>query len=202
MTDILAIRSVPKERFRRLQKYAIILFRSIFLVYNLMLTTIFYCKVTKKMSNYSLLIKQGSVLLLSLATVFATARHQKLEAQETEGNVTIEEVTEGEDVVVGEEVTVRGEATEVEPGVSFVMQEEGFLEGDAVLVINTSEKVIPEGVDELPLQVTGELGTLVLADVEREYGLDLDPELYVDYESSASNFCRLYGVVSRHRRGF
>ena len=135
------------------------------------------------MLNSNLLIKQSTVLLLSLVTVFATASHQKLEAQETDSNTTIEELSEGEDVAVGEEVTVRGEATEVEPGISFVMQEEGFLEGDEVLVINVSDKTIPEGVDELPLQVTGEVGTLVLADVEREYGLDLDPELYVEYET-------------------
>ena len=153
------------------------------LVKNSKLATILRLFRLKKMLNYNLLIKQSSILLLSLATVFATASHQQLKAQETEGNTTIEELSEGEDVVVGEEVTVRGEATEIDPGISFVMQEEGFLEGDEVLVINVSDKTLPEGVDDLPLQVTGEVGTLVLADVEREYGLDLDPELYVDYES-------------------
>jgi hypothetical protein len=147
------------------------------------------------MLDYKLLLKQSSVLLLSLAAVFATATHQKLEAQETEGNVTIDEITDGEDVAVGEEVTVRGEVTEVEPGISFVMQDDDFLSGDEVLVINTSEKTLPEGVDDLPLQVTGEVGALVLADVEREYGLDLDPELYVDYESQPVIFAN-YMVLS------
>ena len=147
------------------------------------------------MLDYNLLIKRSSILLLSLATVFATSSHQKLEAQEEEENVTIEEVTEGEDVAVGEEVTVRGEVTEVEPGVSFVMQDDDFLSGDEVLVINTSQKTLPEGGDDLPLQVTGEVGALVLADVEREYGLDLDPELYVDYESQPVIFAD-YMVLS------
>ena len=147
------------------------------------------------MLDYKLLLKQSSVLLLSLAAVFATATHQKLEAQETEENVTIDEITDGEDVAVGEEVTVRGEVTEVEPGISFVMQDDDFLSGDEVLVINTSQKTLPEGVDDLPLQVTGEVGALVLADVEREYGLDLDPELYVDYESQPVIFAN-YMVLS------
>ena len=84
------------------------------------------------MSNYNLLIKQSSVLLLSLIAVFATAKHHKLEAQETPRNTTLEEISEGEGVVVGQEVTVRGETEEVEPGVSFVIEEEGFLEGDEV----------------------------------------------------------------------
>ena len=147
------------------------------------------------MLNYKLLIKQGSILLLSLATVFAVAKQHKLEAQEADENVTIEEVSEGEDVVVGEEVTVRGEVTEVEPGIAFTMQEEGFLSGDEVLVINVSERTLPEGVDDLPLQVTGEVGTLVFADVETEYGLDLDPELYADYESQTVIFAD-YMVLS------
>jgi hypothetical protein len=43
--------------------------------------------------------------------------------------------------------------------------------------------MLPEIPDEqLELQVTGELGKLVLADVESEYDLDLDPALYAEYE--------------------
>lgn len=159
-----------------------ILFVSNCFAFSLTLSNI-YRKVIKNMSNYSLLIKQGSVLLLSLFTVFAAAKYTELQAQETEGNTTIEEISEDEEVVDGEEVTVRGEVEEVEPGVSFVIQEEGFLEGDEVLVINVSDQIVSEGAEDLPLQVTGEVGTLVMADVEEEYGLGLDPDLYVEYES-------------------
>lgn len=125
-----------------------------------------------------------NVLLLSLITLFGAVQSPKLQAQEVEGNNTIEEISESEDTFVGEEVTVRGEVTAVEPGVSFVMQEEGFLEGDRVLVINTSDELLPiPEEDDLSIQVTGEIGTLILADVERDYQLDLDPELYVEYEN-------------------
>lgn len=147
------------------------------------------------MSNYNLLLKQGSALLLSLAAVFATATYHKLQAQETDGNETIEEITEGEEVVAGEEVTVRGEVEEVEPGISFTIEEEGFLEGDEVLVINVSDTEIPVGTEDLPLQITGEVGTLITADVEEEYGLALDPDLYVDYESQPVIFAD-YMVLS------
>ena len=147
------------------------------------------------MSNYNLLLKQGSAILLSLAAVFATAKHQELQAQETDGNATIEEISEGEEVVVGEEVTVRGEVEEVEPGISFTIQEEGLFQGDEVLVINVSDTEIPVGTEDLPLQITGEVGTLVTADVEEEYGLDLDPDFYVDYESQPVIFAD-YMVLS------
>ena len=129
------------------------------------------------------LIGTGSISLLALASMFIAVEGKRLQAQETDGNTTIEEISEDEDNASGEEVTVRGEVEEVESGVSFVLQKEGFLEGDEVLVINVSEQVVPEDAENLPLQITGELGTLVLADIERDYGLELDPDLYVDYET-------------------
>lgn len=134
------------------------------------------------MSKYNL-INKSSTLLLVLATIFTVGQYQSLQAQETDSNVTIEDIAEEDNVALGEEVTVRGEVTEVEPGRSFVLQEEGLFEGDEVLVINVSQQMLPEQQDDLELQVTGEKGMLILADVEQEYGLDLNPELYVDYEN-------------------
>jgi len=132
------------------------------------------------MKKYTSIIKYSSALLLALSAVFIGAEYQQTQAQE--GNATIEEIAE-EEVMPGTEVTVRGEVEAVEPGLSFLIEEEGFFEGDEVLVINVSEKILPEDADDLQVQITGELGTLVLADVERDYGLDLDPELYIDYEN-------------------
>ncbi len=47
----------------------------------------------------------------------------------------------------------------------------------------------------LKLQVTGEVETLVLADVERDYDLDLDPEIYTEYETKPVIFAT-YMVAS------
>ena len=147
------------------------------------------------MAKYKLIVNYGSALLLGLVATFMTAEYQNLQAQEVDNNATIEEIAEEETTNLGKEVSVRGEVQEVKPGVSFTIEEEGFLEGDKVLVINVSEQVIPENANELKLQVTGELGTLVLADVESDYGLDLDPELYVEYENKPVIFAS-YMVAS------
>ena len=88
------------------------------------------------MSNFNLLISRSSVLLLALAAVFTTVESKELEAQETDGNTTIEELSEEKNNTLGKKVTVRGEVGEVDPGVSFAIEEDGFLEGDKVLVIN------------------------------------------------------------------
>ena len=136
------------------------------------------------MSQYKTLIHLGTTaLVISLISIFATVETQKVKAQETDSNTTIEEISEEEDNTVGKEVTVRGKVVEVEPGVSFTLEEEGFLEGDKVLVINVSGKMLPPVSDELGLQVTGEVKRLVLIDIEREYELGLDPELYAEYEN-------------------
>ncbi|MEM8831762.1 MAG: hypothetical protein AAGE96_20735, partial [Cyanobacteria bacterium P01_G01_bin.19] len=135
------------------------------------------------MTKYQLLISKSSILLLALGTIFAGVEAQELRAQEADGNTSIEEIAEQENTTIGEEVTVRGEAEEVETGISFMIEEEGLFQEDEVLVINVSEQIVPEGAEDLRLQVTGELGSLVIADVERDYGLDLDPELYAEYES-------------------
>ena len=137
------------------------------------------------MSSYKTIVKLGTgALFVSLVSVFGVVESNKLQAQEIEENTTIDEIADDEDVVIGEEVTVRGEVEEFEPGVSFVLEEEGFLEGDEVLVINVSAEPVPVlPSEDLELQVTGEVGNLVLADVERDYGLVFDPELYVDYEN-------------------
>lgn len=134
------------------------------------------------MAKYNL-INQGSTFLLALATMFLVGEPQTLQAQETDSNLTIEDIAEQDNITVGTPVTVRGEVKEVERGISFMLQEAGFFERDEVLVINVSRRILPEKAQNLELQVTGKIGMLVLEDVEREYGLDLDPELYVEYES-------------------
>ena len=80
------------------------------------------------MSKCNKLINLGvSALFLSLIPTIIAVESTNIQAQETEGNTTIEEIAEEENNTIGQEVTVRGEVKEVEPGVSFVLQEEGFI---------------------------------------------------------------------------
>jgi len=48
--------------------------------------------------------------------------------------------------------------------------------------VNASREpvVLPEG--DIEVQMTGKVAKFVVADVERDYDFDLDPELYVEYE--------------------
>ena len=145
-------------------------------------------------SQLNLLAKLGTgALILSLVSVLAFDKQADLQAQETENNATIEEIENDNSGKMGEQVTVRGEVNEVEPGVSFQIAEEGFLEGSEVLVLNVSGETLPEMPDEdLELQVTGELGEFIYADVDSLYDLDLEPDLYVDYEDKPVIFAESF----------
>ncbi|HHP7232014.1 MAG TPA: hypothetical protein ACFCUY_14295 [Xenococcaceae cyanobacterium] len=135
------------------------------------------------MFKSNLLTKLGvSTLFLALASVAITVP-PSLQAQETDSNSTIENLNDDATDLVGETVTVRGQVAEIEPGMSFTIEEEGFLQGDDVLVVNVSGEMLPEMPDdELEMQVTGEVGRFVYADVNSLYDFDLDPDLYADYE--------------------
>ncbi|MBE9127139.1 MULTISPECIES: hypothetical protein [unclassified Coleofasciculus] len=102
------------------------------------------------------------------------------EIQEGKTNVTTEDVAENTESVIGQEITVRSLVGEAVGKSGFVMNTE---EDKPILVINATGTVFTLPAEEdMPVQATGQVAQFVLADVEKEYGLDLEDELYVDYE--------------------
>ncbi|ACK69755.1 conserved hypothetical protein [Gloeothece citriformis PCC 7424] len=104
-----------------------------------------------------------------------------------QGNVQIEDLTGNVDEYIGQEVSVRGDVqTQEAMGESaFFLQNDQWFGGEEVLVINASGEpfVVPGDEPAAPLvQVTGEVRQLVRADLEREYNLVLDPNVYAEYE--------------------
>lgn len=120
---------------------------------------------------------------MTVATACSEAPSETTTQSEAADNVTTEEIASGAEGLVGETVSVRAEVGETVDESSFLLEDDQLFGGEDVLVINASGEpfVLAEG-DDTEVQVTGEVAQLVLADFETEYGLDLDPELYVDYE--------------------
>jgi hypothetical protein len=99
------------------------------------------------------------------------------------GNVTTEEVTDNTNELIGQTVTIRSEPIrKVDPN-AFTVSDQEFFGSESILVVNASGEpfTFPED-NDTEVQVTGEVRKLVVADLNREYNLDLDPDLYVDYE--------------------
>ena len=92
-------------------------------------------------------------------------------------------MVENTEDLIGQTVTIRSDALEVIDPVSFTVGDDDFFGGEEILVINASGEVFELPEDDTKVQITGEVVQFVLADVESEYDLGLDPELYVDYEN-------------------
>ena len=97
-------------------------------------------------------------------------------------NVTTEEVAEDTEALIGQTVTIRSDALEVIEPASFTVGDDEFFGGEEILVINASGEIFELPEDDTEVQITGEVAEFVFADIESEYDLDLDPDLYVDYE--------------------
>lgn len=126
--------------------------------------------------------KRGIVMSLFLLTTVMTACTSEPEQANpnADSNVTTEEVAEQTEKVEGQSVTVRSEVKKQVGESSFILDNKG----EEILVINTSGEpfVLPED-EDLEIQATGKVQNFVLVDIERDYDLDLDPEIYAEYET-------------------
>lgn len=138
---------------------------------------------------------KGGVFALALMAVVLPGCNNALEAnnrpttqppvaQQQDNNVTTEDVSENTQALIGQTVTIRSEPLQEIGTSTFTVNDEEFFGSEPILVVNSSGEpfTFPED-DDTEVQVTGEVRNLVVADLNREYDLDLDPDLYVDYEN-------------------
>ncbi|EAZ91523.1 hypothetical protein [Crocosphaera chwakensis] len=129
-------------------------------------------------------------IALGVTTLLLPGCQTADEIEEGRTNVTTEDLATddlegatgagGEEILVGQEVTIRAPVKEEISDQAFVVQAE---DGTDVLVINSPGQPATLPGDDTPIQVTGEVVEFVIADVEVDYGLELDNDLFVDYET-------------------
>lgn len=105
--------------------------------------------------------------------------------QDQQMAATTENISSNPENFMGQMVTVRGDVKEMETSSdTFLMDDDRFLTSEGILVINASGETfaIPNP-DEMQVQVTGEVTQLRVVDLNTAYGLDLDPQLYTEYEN-------------------
>jgi hypothetical protein len=116
--------------------------------------------------------------------VAETQAEESVERQE-QLNVRAREITGNVEEYVGQTVSVRGEAERTVGAGSFLLQDDQLFGGREIIIVNATGTpfVIPDEEPTDEVQVTGEVRELVVADLEREYDLDLEPDLYTEYEN-------------------
>lgn len=122
----------------------------------------------------------GAIALGLSALLLPGCTTNNEDIREGRTNTTAEDVAGvSPDQTIGKEVTIRSETTKAVGKSGFVMTPQV---GKPILVINATGTpfVLPGG--DLPVQATGKVAEFVAADVEKEFGLALEDELYTDYE--------------------
>ena len=136
-------------------------------------------------SAKTLLNPKGAAIALAffamLLPACTTNTTEKVGGPTAKTNVSTEEVADKTNALLGKTVTVRSEVGEKVGARSFTVTDNELFGNDRVLVINASgaPTVLP---DDIQLQVTGKVQKFVVADVEREFNLDLEPEVEVEYK--------------------
>ena len=133
---------------------------------------------------YSNRLTKGACLGAILATTVVLPACSNNEQVEAQGNVSTEEVSEQTEQLLGQTVTVRSEVEQEVGNTGFVLEDDQLFGGEPILVVNATGTpfVLPQD-DDTSVQVTGKVAQFVISDLDTEYGLDLDPNLYVDYEN-------------------
>ncbi|MGQ4649330.1 hypothetical protein [Lyngbya aestuarii] len=105
------------------------------------------------------------------------------EIQQGRTNATTEDVADNTANLIGKEITVRSEVEQAVGNSGFVLEANEADGSQPILVINSTGTPFVLPGEGIPIQATGEVAQFVTADVEQQYGLDLEENLYVDYEN-------------------
>lgn len=131
--------------------------------------------------------KGAIALALFAALLGACTNNLEPEATVPETNVTTEEVTDNTNQLIGKTVTVRSTPIRKLGPSTFTISDKQFFGAEPILVVNASGKTFTLPTDpNVPIQATGQVRNFVIADINRDYNLGLDPNLYKEYESQAA----------------
>jgi len=134
-------------------------------------------------------------LLTAIATTALVSACDTNQPQATSpaenNNVKTEEVASNTQQYIGKVVTIRSEPIQKLDQNSFTVSSEQFFGREPIIVINATGQPItlPADADQ-EVQVTGEVRNLVLAEVERDYNLGLQPGIYREYENRPAIIAR------------
>ena len=128
--------------------------------------------------------KGAAIALAFLAMLLpacTTNTSEKVGDPTAKTNVSTEEVADKTNALLGKTVTVRSEVEKKVGANSFTIGDDKLFGSEKILVINASGAPIALP-DDIKLQVTGTVQKFVVAEVEREFNLDLEPEIEVEYK--------------------
>lgn len=101
-----------------------------------------------------------------------------LESQD-QATVTTQDVAESTSELIGQEITVRNVVEDTIGNSGFIVESDA---GEPVLVLNDTGVPFQAPDSELPIQTTGVVEPFSAEQIESQYGLSIDENLYAEYE--------------------
>lgn len=126
-------------------------------------------------------------MALGLTAVLLPGCNGAQEIGDERTTVTTEDVAQHTEALIGQEITVRSLPAETVGESGFVLETDT---ATPILVLNATGSVFTLPGRDIPIQATGEVTQLAIADVQTQYGLDLEDELYADYEGQPALIAR------------
>lgn len=128
---------------------------------------------------------KGAIALAISATLLGACTNDlDQQAGVPETNVTTEEVADNTNELIGKTVTIRSTPVNKLGPSTFTIADKQFFGSESILVVNASGKTFTLPTDpNTPIQATGPVSKFVIADINRDYNLGLDPNLYKEYET-------------------
>ncbi|WP_414577257.1 hypothetical protein [Anabaena sp. CCY 9402-a] len=143
--------------------------------------TRYYGQITQQKHQRRMAIASTIMAVLLSACTYETPQ---VTAPIPLGNVVSEEVKERTDQLIGQTVTIRSQPLRLISPTSFTVTDHELFGSQTILVVNATGEAfnLPE-VQNIPIQFTGQVRRFALSDINRDYKLDLQSDLYGDYEN-------------------
>lgn len=124
------------------------------------------------------------IVLLSLSACTGSAPTAASSESETERSDLQEQLADNSDDPTGEVITIAGEIQTFYDKNTFILRnEEYFEESTDLLIINLNDTALQQLSEGEYVQVTGELTTRALTDIEENYAVTWDNELLKEIET-------------------
>ncbi len=139
---------------------------------------------------------KGVVALGLSLSILSACNGQTQTNQVGQDNVTADNVTQVEagDPALGQLVTIRSGVVETLDDNGFVMESS---DGDSILILNSTGTPFTQPEEVVPIQVTGRLELFNAADSAQQYGMELDPALYSEYDQQPVIIAENYAFAPR-----
>lgn len=142
----------------------------------------------------------GAIALTVITLLLPGCDYRGPRADVRDRNITAQEVVNETNNLIGRRVTVRSEPIQIVGTNAFTINNKQLFNDENILVINATGTPFTLPNDNIDIQVTGVVRQFNVADVAREFDLNLQPDLYREYEDRPAIIAQSLALAPEQRQ--